>query len=212
MALPAFARGAAVAVLAGSLMGAALATEPTPAEKAGMDEYWRHAPRHGCLCCSVYVPAPKAAAVPRDLGSVPVLKTRIYEARGRLACFCVGGKYLWAADDQAVYQIDAGRRALVRTYRAAEGLPDVPVRQLVSDGKWLWIVGDGTVSRLEVSPGRIEIPSQPRFTIARMAAGPAGTFLVTEKAAYRWNAAGGSFESLGAYPGHDHVAGPGRLI
>jgi len=201
-----FWRGAAGVVLAASLVTAGVATEPTPAEKAGMDEYWRHAPRYGCLCCSVYIPAPRAAAVPNDLGSLPVLQARVYKARGRLACYCVGGKYLWVADDQAVYQIDAGRRALVGTYRVTDGLPDVPVRQFLPDGNWLWIVGDGTLSRLEVSTGRIEVPNQPQFTIARMAAGLAGTFLVTEKGAYRWNAADRSFESLGAYPGQDHVA------
>lgn len=185
---------------------AATAVQPTPAEKAGMDECWRHAPRYGCLCCSVYIPGPKAAVVPKEIGSLPVLQARVYEARGRIACFSVGGKYLWAADDRCVYRIDAGRRALVGTYRVTDGLPDVPVRQLVPDGKWLWILGRGRLSRLDVSAGRIEVPNQPEFGIARMAAGPAGTFLVTEKGAYRWNAAGRSFESLGAYPGQSHVA------
>ena len=206
MTLSVFSRGAVALVLAASFVPAAASVQPTPAEKAGMDEYWRHAPRYGCLCCSVYIPAPKAAAVPNKIGSLPVLEARVYENKDRLACFCVGGKYLWAADDKCVYQIEAARRALVGTYRVTDGLPDVPVRQLMGDRKWLWIVGRGRLSRLDVSAGRIEVPNQPEFTIGRMAAGLAGTFLVTEKGAYRWNAAGRSFESLGAYPGQSHVA------
>ncbi len=202
----AFLRGVG-AVVAAALVAVAATAEPTPAEKAAMQEYWRHAPRYGCLCCSVFIPAPKAAAVPKNIGSLPVLEARVCENKARLACFCVGGKsLLWAADDRAVYQIDTGRRALVGTYRVADGLPDVPVRQLVPDGKSLWIVGRGRLSRLDVSAGRIEVPNQPQFTVARMAVGPGGTFLVTEKAAYRWKAGGRSFESLGAYPGQSSVA------
>ena len=206
MTLSVFPRSAVAVVLAASLVPAGASEQPTPAEKAGMDEYWRHAPRYGCLCCSVYIPAPKAAAVPSGIGSLPVLQARVYETRGRLACFSVGGKYLFAADDQAVYRIDAGRRALAGTYRVTDGLPDSPVRQLVPDGKWLWIVGRGRISRLDISAGRIEVPNHPQFAVGRMAAGPAGTFLVTEKGAYRWNAVGRSFEPLGAYPGQSHVA------
>ncbi len=205
MTLSVFSRGAVIVVLAASLVHAGAPTQPTPAQKAGMDEYWRHAPRYGCLCCSVSIPAPKAAAVPKEIGSLPVLETRIYENKARLACFSVGGESLWAADDLAVYQIDARKRTLTRTYRATDGLPDVPVRQLVPDGKWLWIVGRGRLSRLDVSAGRIDVPNQPPFAIARMAVGPGGTFLVTEKGAYRWDAAAKRFESLGAYPGQSDV-------
>ena len=195
----------AAAVLAAAPVPAAAAAEPTPAEQAGMAEYWRHAPRYGCLCCSVSIPAPKAAAVPKEIGSVPVLEPRVYENKARLACFAVRGESLWAADDLAVYQIDAPRRTLTRTYRATEGLPDVPVRQLVPDGKWLWIVGRGRLSRLDVPAGRIDVPNQPPFRIARMAVGPAGTFLITEKGAYRWDAAAKRFDALGPYPGQSDV-------
>ena len=199
------------AVLAAALVPVTTAAEPTPAEptpaeQAGMAEYWRHAPRYGCLCCSVSIPAPKAAAVPGEIGSQAVLEPRVYENKARLNGFCTADPFLWTADDLAVYQIDARRRTLVRTYRAADGLPDVPVRQLVADGKWLWIVGRSRLSRLEVSAGRIDVPNQPPFTLARMATGPAGTFLVTEKGAYRWDAAANRFESLGAYPGQSNVA------
>jgi hypothetical protein len=206
MTLSVFPRSALAVVLAASLAAAGASEKPTPAEKAGMDEYWRHAPRYGCLCCSVYIPGPKAAAVPSSIGSLPVLQARVYETRGRLACFAAGGKYLFAADDQAVYRIDAARRALAGTYRVTDGLPDSPVRQLAPDGKWVWIVARGRIARLDIPAGRIERPKHPRFAVGRMAAGPAGTFLVTEKGAYRWDAAGGSFQPLGAYPGQSHVA------
>lgn len=184
----------------------AAAVEPKPAEKAAMDEYWRHAPRHGCLCCSAYIPAPKAAAVPANIGSLPVLEARVYEARARLACFCACDKCLWAADDQTVYRVDVARRAVAASYGVADGLGDVPVRQLVCDGKWVWIVGAGGLSRLDVAAGKIEGVHQPRFTLGRMGVGPAGAFLVTDKGAYRWNAAGGRFDSIGVYPGLSQVA------
>ncbi|MCD6303377.1 MAG: hypothetical protein J7M21_00260, partial [Planctomycetes bacterium] len=114
-----FLRCAVAALVAMPLVPSAPAAEPTPREKAGMNEYWRHAPRYGCLCCSVYIPAPKAAAVPKDIGSLPVLDARVYENKAALTCFRVAGKFLWAADDQAVYQVETATGRLVRSYRPA---------------------------------------------------------------------------------------------
>ena len=195
-----------VAVLAVSAASSSSAVKPTPAESAAMREFWRHAPKYGCLACSVYVPAPKAASVPRNIGALPVLQARLYDSKARLGCFCAEGRYIWAADDSAVYQIDARKQALVRTFTVSNGLPDVPVRQLLADGPWLWIVGRGRLARVKIADGKVQTPAQPTFCLARLAVGPAGTFLVTEQGAYRWNASSRTFKSLGAYPGQVRVA------
>ena len=195
----------AAVVMAAAVLGAE-DPEPTPRQRAIMAEYWRQAPKHGCLACTAYIPGPKDAAVPRTIGSVPVCQPRLYDTQARLACYAAGGRGLWAAADAAVYQIDTAKRAMARTFTVADGLPDAPVRQILLDGKWLWIVGAGRLARLDVAAGRIEAPAQPAFAVARMARGPAGTLLVTEQAAYRWNAAAATFESLGPYPGQRWVA------
>lgn len=196
-------KGAVLALAAGT--GAAQDGPPDDVMKA-VREYWRHAPRYGCLCCSVSNPAPKAAAVPGKLGGLPVLTARLYDNRARLGCFCAAGEWLWAADDLAVYQIDVAGRRLRRTFTPADGLPDAPVRQLLAAGRWLWIVAAGRLSRLDVAAGKIDTPSHPAFAVGRMARGPAGTFLVTEREACRWDASAGAFESLGAYPGQARTA------
>jgi hypothetical protein len=179
---------------------------PTAEEAAGMREYRRHAPKYGCLCCSVYIPAPKAAVVPRDIGATPLLSSRLYENKPRLSCWTWAGEDLWLADDAAVYRIDGRRRRLARTVTSRDGLADVAIRQLVADGESLWIVGAGAVSRLALETGEVGRVACPAFGVARMAAGPAGTFLLTDRGAYRWNASTGAMEPLAAYPGQERVA------
>ena len=76
----------------------------SPEIKAGMMEFWR---RGNCQLSSVYLPAQKQAPVPSDIGTTPVLVPRLYNAKGLLLCYAVDGETIWAADDQALYEINA---------------------------------------------------------------------------------------------------------
>jgi len=191
------------AVFLAAIPGAA---EPTPEQLAGMKEYRRHAPKHGCLCCSVMKPSAESAVVPNDLDGAPVLTARLFENKPRLSCFAVSGDRLWAADDRAVYEVDARKRRLGRAITPSNGLADAPVRQLVADDTSLWIVGAGAVSRMDLSTGHVRRTRCLTFEVGHVATGAAGTFLVTDAGAYRWNAAAEAMEPLGDYPGRERAA------
>ena len=181
------------------------ANKPSTSDWAAMKEYWRHAPKYGCLACSVYIPAPKAATVPRNIGSLPVLQARLYDNKPKLACFCTNQQYIWVADDSSVYKIDARKGKLLRTFTVSDGLPDAPVRQLLLDDDTLWIVCQNRIARLKIATGKIEIPHQPAFSIARMAAGPSGTILITEDGAFLWNNSSKKFVPIGKYPAQQQI-------
>jgi len=164
------------------LAACARAETPSADVKAAMDEMWR---RGHCLLSSVLKPAAKEAAVPRGLGTTPVLRPRLRAARGRLLCYAVDGAVLWAADDQALYRVDAAAGKLLKRYDLADGLPDSAIQSIAPAGKALWLATRTGLARLDTQTGRCTRVKDIRFGAGRLAAGPSGVWLVSDAGVYR---------------------------
>lgn len=158
------------------------AEAPSAKTKAAMDELWR---RGNCLLSSVLKPAAKEAALPRDLGDTPVLRPRLRSADGRLLCYAADKETLWAADDQALYRVDASAGTLVKRYDLADGLPDSAIQSIAPSGDTVWLATRRGLARLDVSTGRCASVEGIRFGMARLATGPGVLWLVSDSGVYR---------------------------
>ncbi|MDD4889889.1 MAG: hypothetical protein PHU85_08145, partial [Phycisphaerae bacterium] len=105
--------------------------------KAQMDELWRRAV---CQLSDVHEPAEKQAAVPKDIGNVPVVTPRVIDGKGRLLCYAIDGPIIWAADDPTLFRIDPRAAENVQRFTAAEGLPDEAIQAMAVAGDDLWLI------------------------------------------------------------------------
>lgn len=158
------------------------AEAPSAKSRAAMDELWR---RGNCLLSSVLKPAAKEAVLPRDLGDTPVLRPRLRSADGKLLCYATAGATLWAADDQALYQVDARGGKLVKRYDLTDGLPDSAIQSIAPSGDTVWLATRRGLAKLDVPTGRCTRVEGIRFGMARLAAGAGGVWLVSDSGAYR---------------------------
>lgn len=187
-----------VAVLVGvtALAAAGEPSQPSPEAKAAMQELWR---RGECLLSSVYQPAERAAAVPKDLGGLPALEPRVYANKGALLCYAVDGRTLWAADDQTLYRVDAASGKLARRYDAAAGLPEAPIQAIAPAGSLVWLATRTGLAKLDLATDRIVPVEGVRFTLARLAAGPTGLWVVSDAGAWHCTA-DGACRALADFP------------
>ena len=164
------------------LIAHARAATPSAKDKAAMDEMWR---RGHCLLSSVLKPAAKEAALPRDLGTTPALRPRLRTARGRILCYAVKGRTIWAADDQGLYRVDGATGKLLKRYGIADGLPDSTIQSIATAGEVVWLATRSGLARLDTWTGRCKKVDNIRFGVARLVAGKSGVWLVSDGGVYR---------------------------
>ena len=160
-------------------------SRPAPVPRpiaAAMNELWRHG---WCLFCAVFEPARRESAVPADVGKARLLTPRVYAGKGAILCYAVDGKTLWAADDQAVYQIDAAAGDLVRQFTQADGLPDAPVQSMAASGGNLWLATRSGLALLKTETGKIETVPGVKFGLAKVVSNGNTAWAVSDAGAWR---------------------------
>jgi hypothetical protein len=200
-------------LLAGTALGARAAERgrssepagagPPPEVKAAMEELWR---RGFCLLSSVYKPAAKECAVPKDIGQTPVLVPQTVDRRGTIQCYAADGDALWAADDLSVYQVDASTGRLLRRFGRADGLPGCPVQSIAPAGGTVWLATRSGLARLEPATGRVTVVPEVRFSLGRLAAGPSGVWLVSDAGVWRLAPGRDSWQACPEFPGQKQLS------
>ena len=178
-----------------------------PDVKRAMKELWR---RGHCLLSSVYKPADRDAAVPRDVGKTPVVRPRVVGRQGLLLCYAADGGTLWAADDQTLYQVDAAAGKVLKAFDRLAGLPDEPIQSIAPAGRSVWLATRGHLARLDVEVGKIAPVGDIRFAMGRLAAGQSGAWLISDAGAYRLAPGEKQWRPLPDFPGRDQLAGQVR--
>ena len=87
-----------------------------------------------------------------------------------------------------MFAIDLASRRLLRSYGRADGLPDWPVDELLSNGRTLWIVhrrGLATLN-LDDADARITDREGGRFRFARLHRDEGGVWAIADDATYRF--------------------------
>ena len=164
--------------------------------------------RRGGMCMNsrVYAPARREARVPRDIGQTPVIHPRLRERRGRVICYAVDGDTLWAADDQALYQIDGRGGRLVRTFDHGDGLPDRTIQSIAPSGPVVWLATLSGLARLDVAAGVIRPTPDVSFTVGRLTAGANGVWLASDAGVYSLRPGPSGWKKLPEAPGQQTVA------
>jgi len=158
------------------------AEAPSAETKAAMNELWR---RGRCLLSSVLKPAAKESAIPKDIGDTPVLLPRLRAGAGRLLCYAVDGRTIWAADDQGLYQVDAAAGKLAKRYDLSDGLPDTAIQSMAVSGDVVWLATRSGLAKVDARTGRCTGAGDIRFGLGRLAAGKSGMWLVSDSGVYR---------------------------
>jgi len=114
-------------------------------------ELWR---RMRCNACA-YGPAMANSAAPKSLAGAKALAGRYCPLKARTTAWCRDERYLWAAADNRLFQIDLARGALLRCYGLEDGLPDAPPDQLLSHAGNLWIAYRGGVAVLKIGSEKV---------------------------------------------------------
>jgi hypothetical protein len=123
----------------------------TDREMIAAHEQWRHM---RCNYCAVGPALVNATAPKAPHGAVPI-DGRFFPFKQRIAAWAADDRFLWAATDNQVFQIDLTRYRLVRSYNRTDGLPGAGVYGLASDGTTLWIVHRAGVAALAIGRHRI---------------------------------------------------------
>jgi ligand-binding sensor domain-containing protein len=159
-------------------------------------EFWR---RMRCNAC-VVLPATRNSATPADLrGAVPVAG-RDYFYKRRFAAWARDSRYLWAASDTGIVQVDMSKRTVAREYGPGDGLPDPLIYQLFSDGRTLWIAHRSGLAALSIAAGKIvDLPSV-RAGYARVLAHSGGVAVVADTGTFLLKSSGDKPVSAAAIP------------
>ena len=182
---------------------AGAAGKPPAHVQRAMKEMWR---RGTCLLSSVHKPAAREAALPSDLGDTPVLYPHVHARNGTILCYAVDGGTLWAADDEALHEVDAAAGTLRKTYDRSAGLPDEPIQSIAPAGKTVWLATRGHLVRLNVSAGRATVVPGVRFGMGRLAVSPSGVWLVSDAGAWRLPPGANEWTKLPEFPGRGLLA------
>ncbi len=177
--------------------------DPPPEVKAAMRELWR---RGNCLLSSVHEPAGKQSAVPRDVGDTPVFAPRVLARQGRLLCYAADGETLWAADDQALYQLDGAAGRLVKRFDSRDGLPEAPIQCIAPAGGTVWLITRDGLARCDAAAGAITPVPAVEFTLARATAGEGGVWIVSDAGAFRLAPGEAEWRKLPDFPGQGELA------
>ena len=182
-----------LAVVTASLCAAAEEGRPETA----MKELWR---RGHCLLSSVHRPAERQSAVPNDIGNTPVLQPPVRMGKGTLLCYAVGGGDVWAADDGALYRVNAESGEVAATYGPGEGLPGAAVQSIAPDDGRVWLATREGLAVLDVAGGRIEQVEDVRFTLGRVAAAGGHAWVVSDAGAWHLGPNAEQWEALPDFP------------
>ena len=168
-------------------VAASAATARGEGRPAGADlaaaELWR---RGHCILSSVVVPAQRTAKAPRDLRGARPVEGRTYSAKVKVAAWARDERFLWAATDAELHQVDLAEGRLVRSYAKADGLPDWPVDALLSDGRTLWIVHRRGLATLGIGRDKVEDRADVRFRFARLLRDEGGVWAIADNATWRF--------------------------
>ncbi len=146
-------------------------------------ELWR---RGHCILSSVVVPAQRVSKAPRDLRGARAVEGRTYSSKGTILAWASDERFLWVATDTEVSQIELAGRRVVRSYGKADGLPDWPVDDLLSDGRVLWIAHRRGLARLRIGETKVEDLADVRFRFARLFGDSGGTWVIADSATWRF--------------------------
>lgn len=144
-------------------------------------EFWR---RMRCNAC-VVLPATRNAATPTDLHGATPVTGRDYSFKRKLAACAHDSRFLWAAADNQILQIDLAKQSVLRSYGKKDGLPDQLVYQLASDGKTLWIVHRAGIAALSIGAETIVDLPQLRARYARALTDADGVWIVADTGTFR---------------------------
>ena len=159
----------------------------TDRDMAAAHEQWR---RMRCNYCAVS-PALVNATVPGALRGAKAIDGRPYDFKRKIAAWSRDDRFLWIGIDNAVIRIDLGAKRPAKPFGLSDGLPDQPIRELLSDGKTVWIAHRGGVAALRIAGGRVTPVPGSACQFARLVRGEtcvwaitdAGTFRLTDPAA-----------------------------
>jgi len=152
-------------------------------------EHRRRVRPKACNLCIIML-AKVNARQPKDLSGAAPADGRPFAYRRRIGAWARDERFLWAATDNELFQIDLAGKRPVKSYAASDGLPDQVIHQLLSDGKTLWMVyAGGGVAALTI--GQDTIIDVPALTcrFARLVAGKGCVWLVADTGTFRLKAA-----------------------
>lgn len=194
-----------IVVLTGMLPGVAGAktSDAPPHVQKAMRELWR---RGHCLLSSVYKPAGKESAVPRDIGDVPVVEPHVLARQGRFLCYAVDARTIWAADDQRLIQVDGATGKVLKELDRRSGLSDAAIQSIAPAAEAVWLAGRGCLARLDRKSGKVSAVPGVRFGLGRLATGPGGVWLVSDAGAFRLAAGKKTWRKLPDFPGLTQLA------
>jgi len=168
----------------------------TDLEMAAAHEQWR---RMRCNYC-VVAPALVNATIPRELRGAQAIDGRPFSFKAQIRAWSRDAKFLWAATDGEILQIDLAARRRVKSYARAEGLPDQVPHELLSDGTTLWIVHQAGVAALTIGKGRVVDLPALRCNFARLAAGKGCVWVIADTGTFRLKDAGTPPDKFPALP------------
>ena len=161
----------------------AAAAGGTPEADVAAAELWR---RGNCILSSVVVPAQRVSKAPRDLRGARAVEGRTYSSKVQILSWARDERFLWVATDTEVSQIELAGRRLVRSFGKADGLPDWPVDELLSDGRTLWIVHRQGLATLRVGGEKVQDRGDVRFRFARLFRDESALWVVADNGTYRF--------------------------
>ena len=162
-------------------------------EAAANEEHRRRMRPKGCNWCTI-AQALANARLPKDLAGAAAVDGRPFSYKGQIGAWTRDERFLWAATDNEVFQIDLAAKRLVKSYGPGDGLPDQVVYQLLSDGTTLWMVyrgastsaaAGGGVAALTIGKDRIVDLPALRCNFGRLAAGQGGVWVIADTGTFR---------------------------
>jgi len=150
-------------------------------EMIAAHEQWR---RMRCNYC-VVGPALVNATEPPQLSGAKCIDGRPYSFKRQIIAWTRDDRFLWAATDSALLQVDLAKKQLIRTYSVSDGLPDTFSYGLLSDGKTLWILHQHGVAALNIAQARlVDLPAL-KCNYATITKGKDCVWVVSDKGTFK---------------------------
>lgn len=165
-------------------------------------ELWR---RSRCNACVVTF-ASQHSAVPRELHGATPIGGRLFPLKRKFTACTRDARFLWAATDNAIYQVDLQARRVVRSYGKREGLPGHAVYDVASDGDRLFIVHHGGVALLKIGGEAVVDQGQLKSAFARPFVAADRTWLIADTGTYCLKAGSDLPESFPPLPTAGRIA------
>jgi len=171
-------------------------------EMAAAHEQWR---RMRCNYCAVG-PALVNATIPKDLRGAKPIDGRPFSFKRQIVAWTRDERYLWAATDNELFQIDLAGKRPARSYRRNDGLPDRVTYQLLSDGKTVWLAHRGGVAALTIGRARVVDLPALKCNFARLLADEGGIWVIADTGTFRLKGASDKPAEAAAIPTARRIA------